>query len=42
VDEYVLTVGTQVYRLFLDIYSYGVINAPQGLGCMGAFPLGEP
>ena len=42
VDEYVLTVGTQVYRLFLDVYSYGVINAPRGLGCMGAFPLGEP
>jgi hypothetical protein len=42
VDEYVLAVGTQVYRLYLDVYSYGVINAPRGLGCMGAFPLEAP
>lgn len=42
VDEYTLTAGTQVYKLYLDEYSYGVINAPRGLGCMGAFPLGEP
>jgi len=42
VDEYTVTAGTKVYRLYLDEYSYGVINAPRGLGCMGAFPLAEP
>ena len=42
VDEYKLTAGTKEFTLYLDIYSFGVINAPRGMGCMGAFPLGEP
>ncbi|MFZ3069626.1 MAG: hypothetical protein WA110_00670 [Anaerolineaceae bacterium] len=41
-DEYQLTVGTQEFTLYLDEYSYGVITAPQGLSCRGAFPIGEP
>lgn len=42
VDEYKLTVGSQEFTLYLDEYSFGVINAPRGLGCMGAFPISEP
>jgi len=42
VDEYKLTVGGKEITLYLDEYSYGVINAPRGLGCLGAFPISEP
>jgi len=42
VDEYTLTVGEKTITLYLDQYSFGIINAPRGLGCMGAFPISEP
>lgn len=42
VDEYTLTVGEKKLTLYLDQYSFGIINAPRGLGCMGAFPISEP
>jgi len=42
VDEYTLTVNGKEVTLYLDQYSYGVINAPRGFGCMGAFPISEP
>jgi len=42
VDEYKLTVAGKEITLYLDQYSFGVINAPRGLGCMGAFPFSEP
>ena len=42
VDEYTLTVGKETITLYLDQYAFGVINAPRGLGCMGAFPISEP
>ena len=42
VDEYTLTVGEKTITLYLDQYSFGIINAPRGLGCMGAFPIREP
>ena len=42
VDEYILTVGEKTITLYLDQYSFGIINAPRGLGCMGAFPISEP
>ena len=42
VDEYKLTVAGKEMTLYLDQYSFGVINAPRGLGCMGAFPISEP
>ncbi len=42
VDEYKVIVGSQEFTLYLDEYTYGVINVPRGLGCKGAFPLSEP
>jgi len=42
VDEYSLTVGEETITLYLDQYAFGIINAPRGLGCMGAFPISEP